>query len=74
MKALAQSNAVRFENRKWAVRLHDNPFAGPPRPELDAAWHELFERAGFPCLPCNKVIVLLKRSGQTLGFGLRAKI
>lgn len=42
--SLAQSNAIQFERRPLAVKLRNNPFSGPPRPELDAAWHELFEK------------------------------
>lgn len=25
------------------TKLHDNPFVGEPRPELDGAWHDLLE-------------------------------
>ena len=25
------------------MKLHGNPFAGDPRPELEEAWHKLFE-------------------------------
>lgn len=37
------SNAVKYERRPFEVNIHNNPFAGDPRPELDQAWHELFE-------------------------------
>ena len=47
IKALSQSNAVRIENRKFNVHIHNNEFSGPPRPELDAAWHDLFESARY---------------------------
>ena len=43
--ALAQSSAIAFQRRPFRAKLHNNPFTGPPRPELDAAWHELFESA-----------------------------
>ncbi|RAH47975.1 oxidase ustYa family protein [Aspergillus brunneoviolaceus CBS 621.78] len=42
--SLRTANAVGYETRPWPVRLHDNPFAGKPRPELEAAWHTLFEK------------------------------
>ncbi|RAH80346.1 hypothetical protein BO86DRAFT_390331 [Aspergillus japonicus CBS 114.51] len=42
--SLRAANAVGYETRPWPVRLHNNPFAGKPRPELEAAWHTLFEK------------------------------
>ena len=48
MLALSRSSAIRFERRKFDVKIHNNPFSGPPRPELDAAWHELFESVYQP--------------------------
>lgn len=41
--SIADSDAVHYERRPFPVRIHGNAFAGEPRPELDAAWHELFE-------------------------------
>lgn len=41
--SLADSDALQYEDRVLDVKLHDNPFTGPPRPDLDLAWHELFE-------------------------------
>ena len=35
--------ALRLEARLFATRLVDNPFTGPPRAELDRAWHELLQ-------------------------------
>ena len=29
-----------YERRPFPVRIHRSDFAGEPRPELDAAWHE----------------------------------
>ena len=43
--ALLKSYAFRYERRKFHVDIHNSPFAGSPRPELDAAWHGLFESA-----------------------------
>ena len=43
LEALAKSPALQFEYRSFPVNVHENPFAGDPRPELDAAWHDLFE-------------------------------
>ena len=48
--SLAKSGALQYENRIIDVRLHDNAFTGPPRPELDWAWHELFESEKLPLL------------------------
>ncbi|PQE18761.1 tat pathway signal sequence protein [Rutstroemia sp. NJR-2017a WRK4] len=42
-EALAKSNAVKYETRPFLINIHNNTFAGDPRPELDSAWHELFE-------------------------------
>ena len=41
--ALARSSALQYEQRTIPVHVKGNPFAGFPRPELDAAWHGLFE-------------------------------
>lgn len=41
--ALAESSAVKYETRTFPVALEGNPFIGDPRPELESAWHELFE-------------------------------
>ncbi len=41
--SLARSSAIQFEQRPFSVKIHHNPFAGDPRPELDNAWHDLFE-------------------------------
>ncbi|KAG8531257.1 uncharacterized protein KY384_004615 [Bacidia gigantensis] len=41
--SLATSGALSYTRHPFPVHLHNNPFSGPPRPELDAAWHELFE-------------------------------
>lgn len=49
--SLARSSAIQFEQRPFPVRIHHNPFAGDPRPELDAAWHEIFESQPFPPVP-----------------------
>jgi hypothetical protein len=43
--ALAESSAFKYETRVWPVKLRGNPFVGDPRPELESAWHELFESA-----------------------------
>ena len=41
--ALAMDTALQFQYKKFLVKVDGNPYAGNPRPELDAAWHELFE-------------------------------
>lgn len=41
--ALANANELSYQHRVLSVKIHDNNFAGLPRPELDAAWHDLFE-------------------------------
>ena len=41
------SKTQNFEQRKFVVDVDQNPFAGFPRPGLDAAWHELFEGKCF---------------------------
>ena len=41
--ALATSSAIQHTPNPLPVHLKNNPFTGPPRPELDAAWHDLFE-------------------------------
>lgn len=48
--SLARSSAIHFEQRPFSVKIHHNPFAGDPRPELDNAWHDLFEGS-----PINQV-------------------
>ena len=45
--ALMEDNELSYEHRPLSVKIHDNQFAGLPRPELDAAWHELFESGWF---------------------------
>ena len=52
--SLARSSAIQFEQRPFPVHIHHNPFAGDPRPELDAAWHELFESQPCPSSPQNE--------------------
>ncbi|MCJ1446153.1 MAG: hypothetical protein MMC23_006658 [Stictis urceolatum] len=42
-----EDNELSYEHRPLSVKIHDNQFAGLPRPELDAAWHELFESGWF---------------------------
>lgn len=42
--SLANANELSYQHRVISVNLHDNNFAGLPRPELDAAWHEFFEK------------------------------
>lgn len=38
-----QSNAVKFEVRRFPQNYRGSVFAGDPSPELDLAWHNLFE-------------------------------
>ena len=49
-----------YERRPFPVRIHGNAFAGEPRPELDAAWHGLFEGTNrlvlvVACTPFDKI-------------------
>ena len=41
--SLAESDAVRFERRILSGGGKGNSFAGKPSPELDKAWHGMFE-------------------------------
>ncbi|QSZ30679.1 hypothetical protein DSL72_000237 [Monilinia vaccinii-corymbosi] len=41
--APAFNGAVTYERRRLFRHLNDNPFAGPPRPELDAAYEKILE-------------------------------
>ncbi|KAF1815939.1 hypothetical protein P152DRAFT_455666 [Eremomyces bilateralis CBS 781.70] len=38
---------VQFEKKKLPVKLSHNPFVGDPSPELDNAWHGLFDRVNI---------------------------
>lgn len=43
-KSLLPSRAgLQWEERKFPTNIVDNPFAGPPRQELDDAWHHLLQ-------------------------------
>ncbi|CRG89183.1 hypothetical protein PISL3812_06219 [Talaromyces islandicus] len=42
--SLREGDALQYESRKLPILIAGNPFAGKPRPELDQAWHELFEK------------------------------
>lgn len=42
--SLRSAGVLQYEFRTWPVRMTGNPFAGKPRPELDQAWHGLFEK------------------------------
>jgi hypothetical protein len=42
-----QSELV-WEKRRFDTDIVDNPLAGPPRPELDDAWHELLRSECIP--------------------------
>ncbi|RAK95913.1 oxidase ustYa family protein [Aspergillus ibericus CBS 121593] len=42
--SLHAAGALEYETRTWPVSIHNNPFAGKPRPELEEAWHHLFEK------------------------------
>ena len=35
--------ALEYETQIFKSSLDENPFLGPPRPELDAAWHDLLK-------------------------------
>ena len=35
--------ALEYEKQVFHSSVDGNPFAGPPRPELDAAWHDLLK-------------------------------
>jgi hypothetical protein len=47
---LERSGALKFEDRVFETAIHDNPYAGEPRPELDDAWHDLFEGEPNTCI------------------------
>lgn len=40
---LRQSGALKWERRLFPTEIYNNPYAGEPSPELDLAWHNLFE-------------------------------
>ncbi|OOF95577.1 hypothetical protein ASPCADRAFT_406329 [Aspergillus carbonarius ITEM 5010] len=42
--SLHEAGALEYETRTWPVNIHNNPFSGKPRPELEEAWHGLFEK------------------------------
>ncbi len=35
--------ALKYEKQIFYSDVEGNPFAGPPRPELDDAWHNLLK-------------------------------
>lgn len=47
-EALDEAGQLTYRRRVLAVDIHQNDFAGLPRPELDAAWHNLFESKWKP--------------------------
>ena len=50
------SSAIKYETRKWPVSFKGSVFAGDPSPELDAAWHNLFEGRLRPISLMNQAI------------------
>lgn len=40
--------ALEYETQVFYSPVDGNPFAGPPRPELDEAWHHLLRSAKSP--------------------------
>ena len=62
-EALSHSGALEYSRHRFAVRLHNNRFSGPPRPELDAAWHDLFESISYNnYLPYSETYLLITTS------------
>lgn len=37
------ASVLRYESRLFPTLIQDNPFVGPPRDELERAWHNLLE-------------------------------
>ncbi|PLB51573.1 hypothetical protein P170DRAFT_352188 [Aspergillus steynii IBT 23096] len=40
---LPAREGLQWEYRRFPTKIVDNPFAGPPRPEMDDAWHDLLK-------------------------------
>ncbi|KAJ5657621.1 uncharacterized protein N7484_001270 [Penicillium longicatenatum] len=45
--SLHSAGALEYESRTLPVSIHNNPYAGKPRPELEAAWHYMFEHTNI---------------------------
>lgn len=41
--AVPSRDGLKWEDRRFETNIVDNPFAGPPREELENAWHELLK-------------------------------
>ena len=50
-----RSNAIEYEVRQFPQDFHDSVYAGDPSPELDLAWHYLFEGKSFSKCPDNAI-------------------
>ncbi|KAJ6035870.1 hypothetical protein N7540_000149 [Penicillium herquei] len=40
---LPDREGLQWQYRKFPTNIDDNPLAGPPRPELESAWHKLIQ-------------------------------
>ncbi|RAL11827.1 oxidase ustYa family protein [Aspergillus homomorphus CBS 101889] len=43
LPALPYREGLQWEYRRFPTNIDDNPLAGPPRPELERAWHDLLQ-------------------------------
>lgn len=41
--AVPSREGLQWEDRRFETNIVDNPFAGPPREELENAWHDLLK-------------------------------
>ncbi|KAJ6036381.1 hypothetical protein N7540_000660 [Penicillium herquei] len=45
--SLQSAGALEYQSSILPVSIHNNPYAGKPRPELEAAWHDMFRHTNI---------------------------